>query len=85
MKENEVFKEAVNQIARSVEYMLDQKELGNTKIYNGIITSLTNGVATIQINGKVFTINQYGTFIHVVNDMVKVFVPQGNMNLAFFI
>lgn len=85
MKENEVFKEAVNQIARSVEYMLDQKELGSTKIYNGIITSLTNGVATIQINGKVFTINQYGTFTHAVNDMVKVFVPQGNMNLAFFI
>lgn len=85
MKENEVFKEAVNQIARSVEYMLDQKELGSTKIYNGIITSLTNGVATIQINGKIFTINQYGTFTHTVNDMVKVFVPQGNMNLAFFI
>ena len=75
MDNNEVFKEAVNQIARSVEYMLDQKELGNTKIYNGLITTLSNNIASIRINGKVFSINQYGTFTHNVNDIVKVFVP----------
>lgn len=85
MDNNEIFKEAVNQIARSIDYMLDQKDLGNTKIYNGLITALSNNNASIKINGKIFSINQYGTFTHNVNDMVKVFVPQGNMNLAFFI
>lgn len=84
MNQNDIFKEAVNQIARSVEYMLDQKEMNGTKIYSGLIVSLNDNIASIKINGKNFTIEQYGNFVHSVNDVVKVFVPQGNMNLAFF-
>jgi hypothetical protein len=65
--------------------MQEQKELEHTKIYNGIILSLSGKSANIKINGKNYTINQYGNFVHTVNDVVKIFVPQGNMNLAFFI
>lgn len=85
MNQNKVFEEAVNQMARSIEYMLDQKETNTTKIYSGLILSITNDTASIKINGKDFIIKQYGNFTHNVNDIVKIFVPQGNMNLAFFI
>lgn len=83
--DNERFGEAVDAIAKSVDYMLKQNALGQTKIYIGILTNENNGVYSVRVNGETYTIPQYGNFTHGVNEAVKVFVPQGNMNLAFFI
>lgn len=82
---NEQYKEAGDALLSSFEYMLSEGLKSNTQIYNGIIVNEDNGIYTIKINGNNYAIPQYGEFTHVVNQVVKVFVPQGNMNLAFFI
>lgn len=85
MNKDKEFREAVEQIARSFDYMLEQKDNASTKIFNGILIQLNDDLGTVKINGKQYIIPQYGNFQHSVNTTVKVFVPQGNMNLAFFI
>lgn len=82
---NEQCKEAADSLVSSIGYMIGEANKLNTQIYNGVITAVSGGSYTILINGKTFTIPLYGSFSHSVNDVVKVFVPQGNMNLAFFI
>ena len=79
--DNNFYKEAATQIARGMEYMLEQKGLSATQIYNG--TLLSSG--EVRVNGKDYSIPQYGEFTHDVNTTVKVFVPQGNMSMAFYI
>lgn len=78
---NNLYKETVDEIARSVAYMLQQQSLGNTQIYNGILINFNS----VKVNDKVYSLSQYGGLTHQINDVVKVFIPQGNMNLAFFI
>lgn len=86
MNKSKEFKEAVEQIIRSINYILEEKNLTNTQIFNGILIQINDNVGTIKINGKEYdNIPQYGNFQHEVRNTVKVFVPQGNMNLAFFI
>ena len=79
------YKQAIQELMRSVKYMIDSRMEHTTKIYNGLILSMSGNVATIKINGKTYDIPQYGSFSHGANDVVNVFIPQGNMNLAFFI
>ena len=79
------YKQAIQELMRSVKYMIDSRMEHTTKIYNGLILSISGNVATIKINGKTYDIPQYGSFSHGANDVVNVFIPQGNMNLAFFI
>ena len=79
--DNNFYKETADQVLRGVEYLLDQNNQKSTQIYSGVITS----DGTILINGRKYNIPQYGTFTHNTNDVVKVFVPQGNMSVAFYI
>lgn len=79
------YKQAVDEIARGITYMMGENNMSNTQIYNGVITAINNDIYVIKINGKTYNLTQYGNFNHNVNSVVKVFVPQGNMNMAFFI
>lgn len=73
-------KEALNEITRSIDYLVNQKLNKTTKIYDGIL--LPNGL--VRINGKDYSVKQYGEGSFEPNTLVKVFVPQGNMNMAFW-
>lgn len=81
----EQYREAVNGLITGFDYMLQENNKQNTQIFNGIITAINNGSYTIKINGNEYVIPLYGNFNHDINEVVKVFIPQGNMNLAFFI
>lgn len=74
-------KEALQEIIRSIEYLVEQKLQQNTQIFDGLL--LSNG--QIRINGKDYFIKQYGNLSHENNSVVKVFVPKGNMNISFYI
>ena len=82
---NEAYEEAGKALISGISYMMDEAQKINSQIYNGIIVSKSGNSYTIKINGNDYNIPLYGEFTHNVNDVVKVFVPQGNMNLAFFI
>ena len=56
-----------------------------TKIYDGVSVSNNNdGRWNIQYNGETHPIKPYGSISPTVDMKVKVFIPQGNQNLAFF-
>lgn len=77
-------KEASEQLLRGFQYLMEQ--MGLTQIYNGTIVATGTNRATIQLNGQTHIIPQYGSMTtQAVGKAVKVFIPQGNMNLAFFI
>ena len=81
----EQYKEAVDGLIAGFDYMLQESNKQNTQIFNGIITAISGGSYTIKLNGNEYVIPLYGGLSHSINDVVKVFIPQGNMNLAFFI
>lgn len=81
---NEQYKEAVDGLIVGFDYMLQESNKQNTQIFNGIITAVNGGSYTIKLNGNEYVIPLYGGLAHNVNEVVKVFIPQGNMNLAFF-
>ena len=57
----------------------------STKIYDGIVISNNNdGRWNIKYNGETHAVKLYGSALPSVNSMVKVVVPQGNQNLAWF-
>lgn len=57
----------------------------STKIYDGlIVSSNTDGTWNIKYNGETHAMKPYGSIEPTTNLMVKVVVPQGNQNLAFF-
>lgn len=65
--------------------MLASVHKNTTKIYNGIIVSSNNnGTWNIQYNGETHSMPAYGNINPTINTVVKVFIPQGNQNLAFF-
>lgn len=74
-------KQALDELTRSIEYLIDQKLNQCTKIFDGFL--LSNGM--VRVNGKDYSIKQYGNLVHENNSLVKVFIPQGNMNVAFYI
>lgn len=86
MDENRTeYREAANEMLRGFEYMVDQATQGTTKIYDGYVQKVNeNGTCDITINGQTHQIKQFGTGAVQFGAGVKVFVPQGNMNLAWF-
>ena len=81
------FAKAVNEIIRGIKYRIDDSiRKSTTKIYDGVIVSNNNdGRWNIRYNGETHPVKPYGSITPAVDMMVKVFVPQGNQNLAFFI
>lgn len=57
----------------------------STYAYDGIVVSNNNdGRWNIKYNGEIHPIKLYGSILPSINSMVKVIVPQGNQNLAWF-
>lgn len=83
---HEEYQKAVNEIIQGVGILMQSLLYHNTtKIYNGlIVSSNTDGTWNIQYNGETHAMPSYGSITPAVNMMVKVFIPQGNQNLAFF-
>lgn len=78
--------DAINAIIQGISQMIDNFNSKTTKIYEGIIVSQADsGKWNISYNGKTHAVKPYGSVTPSVNLMVKVIVPQGNQNLAFFI
>lgn len=78
--------DAIDAIIRGISQMIDDFNNKTTKIYDGVIVSQAdNGKWNIKYNGKIHAIKPYGNITPSINSMVKIIVPQGNQNLAFFI
>lgn len=77
--------DAVKQLIRGVKYIVHEiVDKSSTQVYEGIVLSeATSGKWNVQYNGKIHAIKPY-KITPTVGTMVKVFVPQGNQNLAFF-
>lgn len=82
--DNNDYKLATESIVNAIKYMIDEQLSHVTQIYNGVIISNSTRSADVTVNGKSYTLPKYGTISYSKGDVVKVFVPQGNMNLAFF-
>lgn len=79
-------KNAVDEILRSIQYMIDQSLQHQTQIYNGLLISNSGNKWNVQVNGENYTLSQYGNVsTPAVGKIVKVIIPNGNMSLAFFI
>lgn len=85
MDNNSLYTEAVGSLTKGMNYMIEQALKGITQIYNGFIVSTNGNKYNIRLNGETYALSQYGDFSHSVGETVKVIVPQGNMNMAFFI
>lgn len=83
----EANQEALNVIIKGIAKMLnDFKQKEATQIYDGLVVSQGDSNKwEIKYNGKTHLLKHYGNITPSVNKIVKVFIPQGNQNLAFFI
>ena len=77
--------EAIKEILKSINYLVNQAMLKTTKCYNGIVKSQEGNKWTVQFNGEAHLIPHYGENSVVVGKVVKVFIPENNISLAFFI
>lgn len=76
---------AVNKIIQGIYKMLDDYcKNYSTMIYSGIvIADNSDGTWNVQYNGEVHAMKPYKTS-PTVGEMVKIFIPNGNQNLSFF-
>ena len=74
-----------NELLDAIEIIVDKKVRENTtQIYLGICKSVSGSSCVMSINGKDNTIQFYGS-IPTVGAIYRVFVPDGNMSMAFII
>ena len=80
------FNKSLNEIVKSINYLINYAiNKKSTKIYSGvIISSNDNGTWNVTYNGETHALKSYGSISPEANMMVKVCIPQGNQNLAFF-
>lgn len=77
--------DATNEILDAIEIIVEQKIRENTtQIYPGICKSVSGGYCVMSINGKDNTVQFYGS-TPTVGSIYRVFVPNGNMSMAFII
>lgn len=76
---------ALNEIIKSIFYMIQNSIKKTTQVYDGIVISNNNdGRWNIKYNGEIHAVKLYGSTLPSVNSIVKVVVPQGNQNLSWF-
>ena len=72
------------EIIEAIDIIVQKRLEDLTQIYNGVIQ--TSGTGHILINGKTYWLTVYGkTNTLTAGQVVKVFVPQGNMSQAFIL
>ena len=75
----------IKEMLKSFGFLMKIFSNQTTKIYDGlIIGENSNGSWNVRYNGEVHALTAYGTIAPTVGKMVKVFIPQGNQNLAYF-
>ena len=76
---------ALKELLKSFGFLLKIFSNETTKIYNGFIVGQNNdGSWNVKYNGETHSLIPYGSIQPSVGKMVKVFIPQGNQNLAYF-
>lgn len=84
MNNNNTLWDAIQEIIRSCQVMITESVKKTTKVYDGLIVSNAGDKQwNVRYNGENHTVKQYGTVSYLQGSSVKVFVPQGNQNLAF--
>lgn len=83
--EQNLFSQALIEILKSTDYMINQSIKETTKIYDGLIVSANaDGTYNIRFNNETKAVKKYGGGTPQAGQMVKVYVPQGNFNLSYF-
>ena len=77
--------DVANEILDAIEIIVDKKtKEQTTQIYPGICKSVSGNSCVMSINGKDNTVQFYGS-APIVGTIYRVFVPYGNMSMAFII
>lgn len=77
--------DVANELLDAIEIIVDKKIRENTaQIYPGICKSVSGNNCVVSINGKDNTVRFYGSTPSV-GATYRVFVPNGNMSMAFII
>ena len=77
--------DVVNEILDAVEIIVDKKVRDiSAQIYPGVCKSVSGNSCVMSINGKNNTVQFYGSAPSV-DSIYRVFVPNGNMSMAFII
>ena len=77
--------DVANEILDAIEIIVDKKIRENTaQIYPGICKSVNGNTCVMSVNGKNNTVQFYGS-TPAVGSIYRVFVPDGNMSMAFII
>ena len=77
--------DVVNEILDAVEIIVDKKVRDiSAQIYPGICKSVSGNSCVMSINGRNNTVQFYGS-TPTVGSIYRVFVPNGNMSMAFII
>lgn len=67
----------------AIQVLVDKAIKNTTKIYGGLITAVNDKTCTVTVNGKSYSnLRWYGS-VPQVNYKCQVFVPEGNMSMAF--
>lgn len=82
---DEMNQEAVQAMLEGFNLLLKEAINNTTKIYDGFVIGQNGTNWNVRYNGQVHSIKQYGDNQVKVGKIVKVFIPQGNANLTFFI
>lgn len=82
---DEMNQEAVQAMLEGFNLLLKEAISNTTKIYDGFVVSQNGTNWNVRYNGQIHSIKQYGDNQVKTGKIVKVFVPQGNANLTFFI
>ena len=77
--------DVANEILDAIEIIVDKKIRENTaQIYPGVCKSVSDNTCVMSINGRNNTVQFYGS-TPAVGAIYHVFVPNGNMSMAFII
>ena len=77
--------DVANEILDAIEIIVDKKIRENTvQIYPGVCKSVSGNTCVMSINGRDNTVQFYGS-TPTVGTIYRVFVPNGNMSMAFII
>lgn len=78
--------DTAKEILDAIEIIVDRKMQNVAQIYRGVVkaVSTNDNLAVVLVNGEVHNMRYYGS-APTVNIAYPVFVPHGNMSLAFMI
>lgn len=75
---------AIEEMIKSFKFIAEKYLENTTKIYSvPVLAQNADGTYTVNFNGESHNLPLYGNNTITVGKPVKVFIPQGNMNLAF--